>query len=62
MGKMMSVYAIEADTRPQTVAIAVDVDRRAAVRQSSEQIRLLTDRQGHRSWLRRLAARWTGKR
>jgi hypothetical protein len=33
MGKMMSVYAIEADTRPQTVAIAVDVDRRAAVQQ-----------------------------
>jgi hypothetical protein len=44
MGKMMSVYAIELDTRPQAVAIAVDIDRRTAGRQRAERIRLLTDR------------------
>jgi hypothetical protein len=32
----MSVYTIGSDTRPQTIVIAVDVDRRAAVQQSNE--------------------------
>ena len=52
----MSGHAIESDTSPQTIVIAVNVDCRAAVRESGEQIRLLTDRQGRQSWLRRLAA------
>ena len=42
----MSVYTIWSDTRPQTIVIAVNVDRRAAVRQSDEQIKLPTDQRG----------------